>query len=495
MRRVARVAVPVVFVAWFCATDCRAEDTKELVLFKGTGAHVHWLAFSADGSRLAAAAAGWKVEGKKIVKVPGNAVVWDVDGRRQVCACQAANADFTHVWLSADGKTLVTVDHGQSHYNNNEELAIMVAANAGYQAWDAVAGKSIGSRIGAKGLGEFTAAAVSPDGRYLAMVWNEQAVGHSAPNKPYVAGEVRVWDLVEQKVKWTLAGSPHTGQIVWVDSLAFSPDGKRLAAYRSFGGPSSEAALARPDRRDTAFEPLRMLSLESGKGAPAVTVLEKGGIPLPGVVEWPSDGRTLVLRDGPTFEVIDPATGRDKESFKISMSQLQGAPLQGGPPAGLPQQGRAPGQASQVPQPPAPMPRPRKGGGGLPLPPRPGPTRLPPPDTTAEDVPQNFRGPRTALSADGTRFALYLQVARDAKRVVENRVVVWDVGTRKLLGRVRLPDEPYSLYKGHAPWGWKKDATEPSSALALSGDGKRVAVSDAVGTVRVYDTSQISGEK
>src|SRR5438874_1273489 len=121
MRRVARVVVPVAFVVWFCAGDCRADETKELVVFKGTGAHVHWLAFSADGSRLAAAAAGWKIDAKKIVKVPGNAVVWDVDGQRQVCACQVVNADFTHVWLSADGKTLVSVDHGQSHYNNNEE--------------------------------------------------------------------------------------------------------------------------------------------------------------------------------------------------------------------------------------------------------------------------------------------------------------------------------------------------------------------------------------
>jgi WD40 repeat protein len=82
------------------------------------------------------------------------------------------------------------------------------------------------------------------------------------------------------------------------------------------------------------------------------------------------------------------------------------------------------------------------------------------------------------------------------KGLTENRVAIWDVGARRFMGAIRLPDEPYSQREQtqRATTTENKEKDRPN-ALALSGDGKRLAVSDADGTVHVYDTTRLSGSK
>lgn len=477
MKPIKSATVPFVFFIWFLARTSLAAEINELAVLKGTGTPVNCLALSADGSRLAVAVSGWKIDkNNKIVTIPGETIVWDVDAKHQICDFKNPTADFTYLWLSADGKTAVTADHGETNLGYNEQFPIMVAGKRGYQQWDATTGKTMGSLIAPQRLSQFTAAAVSPDGRYLAAIWNEQEISPTPPLKPYIAGEIRVWDLHERKVKWTLPGSSHTGKLVWVDALAFAPDGGRLAVYRSFGGPSSEAALAPPDRRDTAFKPLRLLTLEAGKFVPTVTVLERAGIALPQKLEWPTDGRTLVVRDERSFQTVDPTTGRNKEVFKIPFPPF--------PTAASSSESAPPNRSSSAS---AKLPN------GLRLPPRPAANHFANPDTTADDVPANYREPETTLSADGSRFATYFIYDREGKRVRENRVGIWDVGSRRLLGVLRLPDEEYSPNGLKKPQHWKNDARVRTNKIALSGDGRRIAVSDSVGTVRIYDTTALSG--
>jgi len=485
MKRVANLGAFLALAACLGITASAAEEAKELAVLKGTGVRVNSLAFSADGSRLAAAMSGSKKDKNgKSVPVPGQAILWNVDSQQKVSVCEQAKADFTHLWLSADGKTLVTVDQGIMRDQGlgqgirHDRLALMVGGNRGYQAWDAETGKTIGPIVVPHGQGQFTAAAVSPDGHYLAAVWNEQAISPKPPLKPYLTGEIRVWDVREAKPKWTLAGSTHSGPVAWFDALAFSPDGTRLAAYRATGDPSSDFTAAAPDLRGSASKPLKVLTLEEGKDAPTVATLEKGGIALPGRLEWPAGGKTLIVRDGRSFELFDSATGKSKETFKLPMLELQPAASGGEPasPAG------------------GPAPQPKRLPNGITLPTRPPPTRFALPNSTGpgSDAPQNYFEPQSSLSSDGSRLAVYFIYGRENKRVIESRIGIWDVAGRRLLGTIRLPDEDYPPVNIGDTAVWKREVAERPRGLALSGDGKRLAVSDENGTVRVFDTTSIT---
>ena len=297
-----------------------ADDIKELVTLKGKGAPVKWIALSADGSRLAVAENTWMPDKQgRMVRVPTEAVVWDVASGSQLCTCKNPKARFEYVLFSADAKTLVTVDGGMGYATGAVKVheGLRTSSRNGYQAWDSTTGRQIGSPIAPAPLGQFTAAAVSPDGKYLATVFNEQVTGASVPLQPFKVRQVTVWDLQEHRVKWMLPGSSHQGRVIWSDSLAFSPDGKRLAVYMTgSGGPSSEAASAPPDRRNSTVKSLMILTLENGKDAPTVAVLKR---PLAdsGELEWLPGGKFLVAHDGRTIETINPTTGQGQGAFTL----------------------------------------------------------------------------------------------------------------------------------------------------------------------------------
>ena len=307
-------------------------------------------------------------------------------------------------------------------------------------------------------------------------------------------------------MKWRLAGEPHTGPISWSDSLAFSPDGTRLAAYRSLAeGPSVPSSAPSTDRRSNRFKPLKMLSLEPGSSTPTVTILEKGGIPLPARLEWPGDGGTLILRRVLAFDTFDPTTGRSKEVFEIPFPKSVAEPTD----ADLSVSAR-PGDAakntgqlaSDIPQ-------------GLLRPASQTPARARSTieylvETKARSVPMGRVWRFISTSRRVTHPTTIVDAPR-AKGVTENRVAIWDVGTRRLIGIIRLPDgpspilaDPTQRWKTKSSGGLADDradqtpttenkAKDRPNALALSGDGQRLAVSDADGTVHVYDTTRLSG--
>ena len=471
------------FAAWVLVGNCDAEKiTPELAVLKSDGVSVNWLAFSADGSRLAAGMKNRKIDTTgKSVAIPGEAIVWDVDKQRKVCSCQNPKAEFTYLWMSADGKTIVTADQGTSNLPLLSFEWVPVMVTHGYQAWDATTGRTIGPLISPQ-MGQFTAASVSADGRYIATVWNEYPIGPSAPLKTYVEGQIRVWDLRAGSAKWTLPGAPHRGAITWSDSLALSPDGTQLAVYRTFDAPwGVYGGLG-----SGSSQPLKMLTLVPGNSAPTVRPLEKGGIPLPQRMEWPGNGRTIVLRNQGAFELVSLETGQRADAFTLHVPDSLDSTASANP-AGSAGPSVPPQDSGMPPRQPGSVPR---------RPSTPPPARFQPPAASASgrgssaSASSGLGSTPTALSADGSRFAALLHLVRPAKGVTETHVAIWDMGSHRFLGATRLPDEPYSPKEQI-----KRQANDRPDALALAGDGKRLAVSDHAGTVHVYDISGLSASE
>jgi WD40 repeat protein len=381
------------------------EDLKELAVLKGPAGAVRWLSLSADGSRLATA---------------GQGIVWDVADQRQLCTC-GSPAGFGLVWLSADGQTVLT------------------AAGHSLRVWD---GKTGDERFAVPALpygSLFTAAALSPDGAYLALASNEWSGKGRGTMRQYAGGIVTVWDLKAKKVKWKVSGVDEEivarlGQDPYlkghVSRLAFSPDATRLAAVGNA---------------------LRIFALEPDKEVPAAVVRDVAAGS--GHLQWLADGKALVLQERRDVAVLDPKTGERKDRFTLL-----------------------------YPRRPAP---------------KPAGNRLPPPEPQETDAPEGWLEHQITLSADGSRLAAHILREHEKDKVRNNAVVVWDVPSRRRIGVLPLPDDTYNpkdkvLIQRFGPPLLLQTGRGSDLRIALSGDGKRLAVGDAAGVVRVYDVAQIA---
>jgi WD40 repeat protein/predicted Ser/Thr protein kinase len=160
---------------------------------------VNTLAFSPDGTRLAAGV-GSGAKG-------GGVIVWDVRGRKLVCRCSGNQAQTSHVAFSPDGRQVAAA----SHYFKDAPKELTI--------WDAATGREV-RRFDQPG--EVRALTFSPDGTLLATTDNDRVV---------------FWDVATGKSKRTIRrreGRPadevlHT---VWENgalaALAFTPDGRWL---------------------------------------------------------------------------------------------------------------------------------------------------------------------------------------------------------------------------------------------------------------------------
>jgi hypothetical protein len=427
-----------------------AGDLEAIASWKLNDRHVQWVALSPDGTRLAAAV--WYVDARpKTKELLSAVVIWDLTTAKQLSP-EDPGPPFTRysfLFFSANGKTLVAVDDGDNGNGGDAHIDGGLRTGRGYQTWDATTGREIGSRIAPPPSGLCTAAAVSPDGKYLAVVSNAEP-NRSIPPRPFPVREVAVWDIQDHKVKWKLPGVGHTGKVLWSDSLAFSPDGKKLAlGIHGAGGPSSESTTrAHPDRPDGNLSRLRMLTLEEGKDEPASATLELGA-PLKGKLQWPSRGKRFVARTGRLLEFHDPATGERKGTLALQF-----------PPLGGPK-----GKDNNTP--------------------------AAPPDST--DVPEGWQLGVAVLSADGSRLAAHFRRSfDDPAKPLKHRVIIWEVPRGEVRGVVALPDERMSAEADKKPETKVYDSGTPVQ-IALSGDGGRLAVGGVWGAVQVYDVAKISG--
>jgi WD40 repeat protein len=224
-RRLASASKDFTLKIWDVATG------QEQTTLRGHTSHVLCVAFSADGRRLVSGSEDRTVK------------IWDVVPNAELSAVRGVVA-----CVSADGRRLVTRD------------------GIDVRLWDAVSGQEIRSfRHGGPGVGVM-GAAMSPDGQRIASTGHDRLVkvwdvetgrllhrldGHGnwtfgvafSPDSRRLASSgddqtVKVWDVTTGACLHTLRAAGNAPSRVGFRILAFSPDGRQIAA-----GPTTDATV------------------------------------------------------------------------------------------------------------------------------------------------------------------------------------------------------------------------------------------------------------
>jgi WD40 repeat protein len=172
---------------------------------KGHSGPVTSVAFSPDGKRLASGSSDPFV----IPSAPGEVKVWDAPGGELLLTLKGHTAPVNCVAFSPDGKRLASASGSPLVQNRLGEVKV----------WDATTGAVL---LTLPGHGEGVASvAFSPDGKRLASA----SGGFAHQLNPTKPDELKIWDATTGEILLTLKG--HGSGIL---SVAFSPDGKRLAS-------------------------------------------------------------------------------------------------------------------------------------------------------------------------------------------------------------------------------------------------------------------------
>jgi WD40 repeat protein/tRNA A-37 threonylcarbamoyl transferase component Bud32 len=172
-----------------------AQTGRDLFSLKGHTVPVWGLAYSPDGKHLASA-------GGAELKV------WDADAGRELLSLKGYAGGLSSVAYSPDGKRLASASGVWDARKGQYDAGVV-------KVWDTAAGQeSLSFKEGLFG------AAFSPDGKRLAGASMERDA-----KDQHIAGVVKVWDASTGRELFTLRGHADP---VW--SVAFSPDGKRLAS-------------------------------------------------------------------------------------------------------------------------------------------------------------------------------------------------------------------------------------------------------------------------
>jgi WD40 repeat protein len=156
---------------------------------------------------------------------PGSNLEFSPDGKRLALA---VGKPEIRVLNSLDGSVLQslggdTEDVGSVAYSGDGKLLASKSDKA-IRIWDALKGQQV--RLPIDPTGSTGCLALSPDGKRLASVSGTEFV-----NNAFVAGDVTVWDVETGRELRTLKGLTS-----WIWSVAFSPDGKQLAAASGYLG-------------------------------------------------------------------------------------------------------------------------------------------------------------------------------------------------------------------------------------------------------------------
>jgi WD40 repeat protein/tRNA A-37 threonylcarbamoyl transferase component Bud32 len=208
-----------------------AASGQEVLTLKGHTDSVSSVAFSPDSTRIASGS------GDQTVKV------WDAFSGQEVLTLKGHTDSVSSVAFSPDSKRIASGSGDQT-----------------VKVWDAVSGKVTLTLVG--NTGSVHSVAFSPDGKRIASgslnltakVWdassgqealtlkghwgNVKSVAFSPDSTRIACGSVggKVWDATSgqeilgfKTVKWEFSGVP-SRVTVWENSVAFSPDGKRIAS-------------------------------------------------------------------------------------------------------------------------------------------------------------------------------------------------------------------------------------------------------------------------
>jgi len=161
---------------------------------------IYTIAFSPDGKVLASGSYG------------GTVILWDVSVQ--------SNTYETKVRPIGKLPIGVTSSIYSIAFNPNGQTLVTSAGNT-IALWDVATRKSIG-QLGSDHYGQITSVAFSPDGKILAS----GSCGKFVSGTVGIQGEIILWDLATSQP----IGQPLLVHAGYVNSLAFSPDGKTLAS-------------------------------------------------------------------------------------------------------------------------------------------------------------------------------------------------------------------------------------------------------------------------
>jgi WD40 repeat protein len=390
-------------------------------------------------------AAPVEVKELAVLKGPPGPVGWlelSADGSRLATAPQGIVWDVDGqrqvcVCKPADGKG--PAGFGVIWLSANGQT-VLTTSGQSIRVWDGTTGNEVFAPPQLKYGSAYTALALARDGTSLALADYEWSGRSNGTLRFYTVGRIRVWDLRTQKEKWTLPGVPGEDHAslnrgpsfkTTVTRLAFSPDGTRLAAV----GPNG----------------LRIFALEDGKDTPAVTAPNEPYTD-EAHFDWLSGGTALVFQSGRDITLLDAKTTRKIDRFTLT-----------------------------YPRPP---------------PPKPAGNLLPLPQGPETDSPEGWNEHQITLSADGSRLAAHVIREHEKEKMRNNAVILWDVAAQRRVGVYKLPDDTFNpgmqvIKQLLAPPILIGTGHESDVRIDLSGDGKRLAVADETGTVRVYSTARI----